>query len=82
MTESTSADKRVEDARERASAEPAATDLDSIITSALAERGDGDAATAAGAENFTAATASDASASEPAPLRHPAIRRRRPRLHR
>jgi hypothetical protein len=46
--------------------EPAATDLDSIITHALAERGNGDAATAAGAESFTAATASDASASEPA----------------
>ena len=43
-----------------------ATDLDSIITSALAERGDGDAANAAGAEDFTAATASDASASESA----------------
>jgi hypothetical protein len=45
---------------------PAATDLDSIITHALAERGDGDAATAAGVESFTAATASDASASESA----------------
>ena len=49
-----------------AGGETAATDLDSIITHALAERGDGDAATAAGAENFTAATASDASAPEPA----------------
>jgi hypothetical protein len=66
MTESTSADKRAEVARERANAEPAATDLDSIITHALAERGDGDAVNAAGAESFTAATASDASASEPA----------------
>jgi hypothetical protein len=45
---------------------PSATDLDSIITSALAERSDGDAANAAGAESFTAATASDASAPEPA----------------
>ena len=46
--------------------EPATTDLDFIITHALAERGDGEAATPAGAESFTAATASDASASEPA----------------
>jgi hypothetical protein len=46
--------------------EPAATDLDSIITHALAERGDGDAATAAGAESFPAAMASGASAPEPA----------------
>jgi hypothetical protein len=49
-----------------AGGEPAATDLDSIITHALAERGDGDAATAAGAESFPAARASDASVSEPA----------------
>jgi hypothetical protein len=46
--------------------EPAATDLDSIITSALAERGDGQAATAADAESFTTAQASDAPASESA----------------
>src|SRR5262245_38486230 len=45
---------------------PAATDLNSIITHALAERGDGDAAPADGAENFPAAGASDAAASEPA----------------
>ncbi|MBX9773391.1 MAG: Rieske 2Fe-2S domain-containing protein [Xanthobacteraceae bacterium] len=43
---------------------PAATDLDSIITRALAERGDGESGT--GAKNSPAATASDASASEPA----------------
>jgi hypothetical protein len=46
--------------------EPGATDLDSIITSALAERGDGDAAHAPDAESFTAAQASDASVSESA----------------
>jgi hypothetical protein len=50
----------------RAGDEPAATDLDSIITHALAERGDGDAATPAGAESSPAATASDASAPESA----------------
>ena len=65
MTEKPSAERRVEDAR-GAGGQPAATDLDSIITHALAERGDGDAAAAAGAESFTAATASDASASESA----------------
>lgn len=54
------------DATTSAGREPAATDLDSIITHALAERGDGDAADAAGAESFTAATASEASAPEPA----------------
>ena len=54
------------DATPRAGDQPAATDLDSIITHALAERGDGDAATADGADGSTAATASDASASDPA----------------
>lgn len=67
MADTPSAHSRVEDARERANGEPAATDLDSIITHALAERGDGDAAPTADAESFTAATASEASASEPAP---------------
>src|SRR5262245_60834070 len=43
-----------------------ATDLHSIITHALAGRDNGDATTAAGAEDFTAARASEASASEPA----------------
>jgi hypothetical protein len=66
MADATSAEKRVEDARERANAEPVATDLDSIITSALAERGDGDAADAASAESFSAAGASEASTTEPA----------------
>jgi hypothetical protein len=46
--------------------EPGATDLDSIITSALAERGDGGAANAADAESFTTAPASDAPTSESA----------------
>ena len=45
---------------------PAATDLDSLITHALAERGDNDAASEAGVENLPAATASEASTSEPA----------------
>lgn len=46
--------------------EPGATDLDSIITSALAERGNSDAANVPDAESFTAARASDAPASESA----------------
>ena len=45
---------------------PAATDLDSIITHALEERGNGEAAAATGAESFTTARASDVSASESA----------------
>ena len=54
------------DAAISAGEEPRASNLDSIITSALAERGDGDAAVSAGAESFTAATASGASASDSA----------------
>jgi hypothetical protein len=51
--------------------EPAAADLDSIITHALAERGDGAAAATAGAENSPAAQASGASASESAQAASP-----------
>lgn len=46
--------------------EPAATDLDSIITHALTERDDGEAATAADVESLRAAQASSASTLEPA----------------
>jgi hypothetical protein len=66
MTDSATADRRVEDARERASAEPAGTDLDSIIAQALATREDGEVATAAAPESSPAAPASDASASDSA----------------
>jgi hypothetical protein len=53
------------DAATSAGDEPVATDLDSIITHALTERGD-DAVAAADVESFRAAQASGASASEPA----------------
>ncbi len=66
MTDSATADSCIEDARERASADPAATDLDSIIAQALATREDGEVATAAAPESSPAAPASDASASDSA----------------
>jgi hypothetical protein len=59
-----SAEKRVEDAGARTGG-PAANDLDSIITRALAER-DNEAAAAADAESSTAVQATDAAAPDSA----------------